>query len=95
MALEDLRADLSDRRAEAYFNVGYEHGLVEGAVRASGVALSEPAQQLASNLRALIEQAQLPRGHAALVVLQVLGGVLLSGTEVPPQGRALGSGAPQ
>src|SRR5689334_12946461 len=40
LALEDLRVELSDKRAEAYFNLGFERGLLAGAACAVGVAIS-------------------------------------------------------
>jgi hypothetical protein len=76
-ALEDASAELSDARAEAFFNLGFEHGLLEGAARVSRVA-SEQEQQLAADLRERIAQAQLPPDKAALVAHDVLGAVLQS-----------------
>jgi hypothetical protein len=41
LKLETLRNDIRIDREEAYFNVGFEHGLVEGTTRAIG-ALRSP-----------------------------------------------------
>jgi hypothetical protein len=93
LALEDLRADLSDKRAEAYFNLGFERGLLEGAARASGITLSEQEEHLVRDLSERIAQAQLPPDQAAFVVHELLKAVLRSATL---QGRlALTTGAPQ
>ena len=93
MELEDLRVDLSDRRAEAYFNLGFERGLLEGAVRASGVTLSEQEEHLVRDLSERLAQAQLPPDQAAFVLHELLKAVLRSAA---PQGRlALAAGTPQ
>jgi hypothetical protein len=97
LALEDLRLELSDKRAEAYFNLGYEHGLAAGAARARGAPSSEDVQQLISReICERITQAQLPPGQAVLVAHEVEDAVLLSAPAAPPQGRlALTAGTPQ
>lgn len=81
MSLEDARGALSDKREEAFFNVGYEHGLSEGAARARRAAFSKQGRQLARELRERIAQAQLSPDEAARVAHDVLGAVLLSGSE--------------
>src|SRR5689334_5043210 len=48
--LYDLRSDISGEREEAYFDVGYEHGLAEGIARARTAALSKRGRQLARDL---------------------------------------------
>lgn len=80
MALEDARSALSDKREEAFFNVGYEHGLSEGVARGRRAALSKQGRHLARELRERIAQAQLPPDEAALVAHDILGAVLLSRT---------------
>jgi len=47
LELEALRSDIRNDRDEAFFNVGYEHGLSDGLARARGgsIRLSKEVQQ--------------------------------------------------
>jgi hypothetical protein len=87
LALETLRADISSEREEAYFNVGYEHGLAEGVARARRAAHAKRARQLAREVRERIAQAQLPQGQAVLVLVECLYAALLSGSAEHPASR--------
>jgi hypothetical protein len=85
--LETLKSDLGAEREEAYFNVGYEHGLAEGAARARRAAGSG-AKKIARDVRERIVQAQVPPRQAMLALLECLYAVVLSEVEVPPEGAA-------
>ncbi|MFP2958477.1 hypothetical protein [Corallococcus exercitus] len=74
LELETLRTDISLDREEAYFNLGYEHGLAEAQARARRETLvySEAAEALAMDVREKLVQAQLPFEDALMVFLECL-----------------------
>lgn len=74
--LETLRNNLEIDKQEAYFNVGYEHGLAEGIARANPFTCSEKGKQLARDVRALAVQAQLDPGEVLSALLECLGAVV-------------------
>jgi hypothetical protein len=76
--LEMLLIDIRMEREQAYFDLGYEHGLAAGAVRQRRAARDSEARQLARDVRERVVQAQLPLGRAALGLLECLREVLLS-----------------
>lgn len=68
--LEELRGCVSAEREEAYFHLGYEHGLADE--RARGRRGTEKALALATELRERIVQAHLPPQQSALGLLECL-----------------------
>jgi hypothetical protein len=79
--LGSLQNDTRLEREAAYFDLGYEHGLAEGLARARKAARSELVRQLARDVRERTVQAQLPRGQAALALLECLSVLVLSETD--------------
>jgi hypothetical protein len=79
--LETLRNNLGMDREEAYFNVGYERGLAEGAARASPFTRSAKGKQLAREVRDLAVQAQLPPGEVVAVLFECLCAALSASRE--------------
>jgi len=72
--LEELRGCVSAEREEAYFNLGYEHGLADE--RARDRRGTEKALAAATEIRERIVQAQLAPQQAALSLLECLWAVL-------------------
>lgn len=72
--LEQLLMHVSAEREEAYFNVGYEHGLADAlaTARRGRVRLSAEAAKLATEFRERIVQTRLPARDAVLGLLECL-----------------------
>lgn len=72
LALEELRHEMADEREQAYFNLGYEHGVADkhARERRSGVTLSEEAKQLAVEMRERLVLKKLPSWQALLCLLE-------------------------
>ena len=76
LKVEELVAERAALREEAYFNIGYEHGKAAGRARAirslAGDEDSMPrdARKLASTLRDLAVQADLPRPATVAALLE-------------------------
>ena len=76
LKVEELVAERAALREEAYFNIGYEHGKAAGRARAirslAGDEASMPAdaRKLASTLRDLAVQADLPRPATVAALLE-------------------------
>jgi hypothetical protein len=68
--LEELRGCVSAEREEAYFNLGYEHGLADE--RARGRRGQEKTLALATEIRERVVQAPLPPRQAVLGLLECL-----------------------
>ncbi len=73
LELEALRAEISADRDEAFFNVGYEHGLADALARArrGSIRLSNEVQQFATETRERMVQLEAP-WQAALGLLECL-----------------------
>jgi hypothetical protein len=73
LELEALRAEISADRDEAFFNVGYEHGLADALARArrGSIPLSNEVQQFATETRERMVQLEAP-WQAALGLLECL-----------------------
>ena len=73
LELEALRSDISNDREEAFFNVGYEHGLADGLARArrGSIRLSNEVQQFVTETRERMVQLEAP-WQAALGLLECL-----------------------
>jgi len=71
--LEALRNAIGADREEAFFNVGYEHGLADGLARArrGSICLSEEVQQFVTETRERVVQLEAP-WQAALGLLECL-----------------------
>src|SRR5262249_27644505 len=76
LELEALRAEISADRDEAFFNVGYEHGLADGLARArrGSIPLSSEVRQFAAETRERIVQLESP-SQASLGLLECLWGL--------------------
>lgn len=73
LRLEELFALYHSRREEAYFNVGYEHGVAAGRVeglRALDGQTSSDARSLADRLRELAVQADVSRAEKVAALLE-------------------------
>jgi hypothetical protein len=79
LELEELRGCVSAEREEAYFNLGYEHGLADERARDRRGA--ESALAVATELRERIIQAQLSPREAALGLLECLWAIVTGGDE--------------
>lgn len=79
LELEELRGCVSAEREEAYFNLGYEHGLADE--RARDRRGTEKALAVAIEIRERIVQAQLPPQQAALGLLECLWAVVADADE--------------
>ena len=73
LELEALRNAISADREEAFFNVGYEHGLADGLARArrGSLRLSSEVQQFVTETRERMVQLEAP-WQAALGLLECL-----------------------
>jgi len=73
LELEALRAEISADRDEAFFNVGYEHGIADGIARArrGSIRLSKEVQQFVAETRERMVQLEAP-GQAMLGLLECL-----------------------
>jgi hypothetical protein len=73
LELEALRNAISTDREEAFFNVGYEHGLADSLARArrGSMRLSNEVQQFVTETRERMVQLEAP-WHAALGLLECL-----------------------
>jgi len=73
LELEALRSDIRNDREEAFFNVGYEHGLADGLARArrGSIRLSEEVQQFVAETRERVVQLEAP-GQATLGLIECL-----------------------
>ena len=73
LELEALRNAVSADRDEAFFNVGYEHGIADGIARArrGSIRLSKEVQQFVAETRERIVQLEAP-GQAMLGLLECL-----------------------
>ena len=73
LELEALRSDISNDREEAFFNVGYEHGLADGLARArrGSIRLSKEVQQFVTETRERMVQLEAPE-QATLGLLECL-----------------------
>lgn len=80
-ALEELRMHVSAEREEAYFDVGYEHGLADALAteRRGRARLSAKAGQLATEFRERIVQSQVPTRDALLALLECVWAVAAKG----------------
>lgn len=80
-ALEELRMHVSAEREEAYFDVGYEHGLADALAteRRGRARLSAEAGQLATEFRERIVQSQVPTRDALLALLECVWAVAAKG----------------
>ena len=73
LELEALRNAISTDREEAFFNVGYEHGLADSLARAhrGSIRLSNEVQQFVTETRERMVQLEAP-WQAALGLLECL-----------------------
>ena len=73
LELEALRNAISTDREEAFFNVGYEHGLADSlaCARRGSIRLSKEVQQLVTETRERMVQLEAP-WQAALGLLECL-----------------------
>jgi len=73
LELEALRNAISADREEAFFNVGYEHGLADALARArrGSIRLSNEVQQFVTETRERMVQLEAPK-QAALGLLECL-----------------------
>jgi hypothetical protein len=73
LELEALRSDIRNDREEAFFNVGYEHGVADGLARArrGSIRLSKEVQQFVTETRERMVQLEAPE-QAALGLLECL-----------------------
>jgi hypothetical protein len=73
LELESRRSDIRNDREEAFFNVGYEHGIADGLARArrGSLRLSKEVQQFVAETRERMVQLEAP-GQAALGLLECL-----------------------
>ena len=73
LELEALRAEISADRDEAFFNVGYEHGLADALARArrGSIHLSNEVKQFVAETRERMVQLEAP-SQAALGLLECL-----------------------
>jgi len=73
LELEALRSDISNDREEAFFNVGYEHGLADGLAHArrGSIRLSKEVQQFVTETRERMVQLEAP-WQAMLGLLECL-----------------------
>ena len=73
LELEALRSDISNDREEAFFNVGYEHGLADGLARArrGSIRLSKEVQQFVTETRERMVQLKAPE-QATLGLIECL-----------------------
>jgi len=73
LELEALRAEISADRDEAFFNVGYEHGIADGIARArrGSIRLSKEVQQFVAETRERMVQLEAP-GQAMIGLLECL-----------------------
>jgi hypothetical protein len=79
LEFEELRGCVSAEREEAYFNLGYEHGLADE--RARDRRGTEKTLALATEIRERVVQAQLPPQQAALGLLECLWAVVADADE--------------
>jgi len=73
MRLEELLGLYHSRREEAYFNLGYDHGVAAGrveALRALDAQTSPEAQSLADQLREIAIQADVSRTEKVAALLE-------------------------
>ncbi len=72
LALEELRNEMADEREQAYFNLGYAHGVADrhARERRRRVTLSEEAKHLAVEIRERLVQAKIPAWQALLCLLE-------------------------
>lgn len=72
LALEELRNEVADEREQAYFNLGYEHGLADkhARERRRGSTLSKEAREIAVETRQRFVRAKLPPWQAMLCLLE-------------------------
>ena len=76
LKVEELVAERAALREEAYFNIGYEHGKAAGRARAirtlagDDATLMGDARELASTLRDLAVQSDLPRPLTVAALLE-------------------------
>ena len=76
LKVEELFAERAARREEAYFNLGYEHGEAAGraeairSVASDEVSMTSDARDLASTLRDLAVQSDLPRPVTVAALLE-------------------------
>ncbi len=73
LELESLRSDIRNDREEAFFNVGYEHGLADGLARAGrgSIRLSKEVQQFVAETRERMVQLEAP-DQATLGLIECL-----------------------
>jgi len=73
LELEALHSEISADRDEAFFNVGYEHGLADALARAhrGSIPLSKEVQQFVTETRERMVQLEAP-WQAALGLLECL-----------------------
>ena len=73
LELESRRSDIKNDREEAFFNVGYEHGIADGIARArrGSLRLSKEVQQFVAETRERMVQLEAP-GQAMLGLLECL-----------------------
>jgi hypothetical protein len=85
LQLEDLRNSMGAEVEEAYFNVGYEHGLADARARQRrGV---ERETKLAREIRERIVRAHVPPRRAALGLIECLWAVLGAADDRVGSGR--------
>jgi len=73
LELEALRSDIRNDREEAFFNVGYQHGIADGLARArrGSISLPNEVQQFVTETRERMVQLEAP-WEAALGLLECL-----------------------
>lgn len=73
LELEALRSNIRNDREEAFFDVGYEHGLADGLARArrGSLRLSKEVRQFVAETRERVVQLEAP-GQATLGLLECL-----------------------